>query len=369
MVHRRSSIAISSLFIALVLSLSTGSASAQVFAQNLSIQANVTYRVVDGQTLQMDTYVPMAGGPFPAVVMIHGGGFFQGDKDLNTGVSKYLADNGYAVFNINYRLAPAFPYPAAVEDSEAAVQWVRDHAADYNVNPQRIATFGSSAGGTLAVSVAAQGAGTTGSRVMDVVSWSGSLDMVLNAQLRPSDPLVQEGLSDYVGMPGVDVTSPGVLAALAKVEPLNLITKDSPPMFIANATHEFEPIENAQSFVAKLDQLGIPYQFLTPDTDRHALRYARLADPPTLDWLNRNLRDGALPSGGPTVEPSKTPATPETTPSSPTPTRTRTRRPQQTGGGSSAVTFLLIAAVVVVAGLLISLLVYRRRSPPRPPGF
>jgi acetyl esterase len=369
MVHRRSSIAISALFLALVLVPWAGTASAQIVPQNLSIQTNITYRVVDGQTLQMDTYVPNTGGPFPAIVMIHGGGFFQGDKDLNTGESTFIANNGYAVFNINYRLAPAFPYPAAVEDSEAAVQWVRDHAVEYNVNPQRIATFGSSAGGTLAVSVGAQGAGTTGSQVMDVVSWSGSLDMVLNAQLRPNDPMVQEGLADYVGMHGEDVTSPAVLDALAKVSPVNLVTKDAPPMFIANGTMEFEPIQTAQSFVAKLQQLGIPNQFITPDCDCHALHYARQASPSTLDWLNQNLRDGALPTGGPTTKPSATPTTPETTPNSPTPTRTRRRLPQQTGGGSSAVTFLLIAAVVVVAGLLISLLVYKRRSPPRPPGF
>jgi hypothetical protein len=166
------------------------------------------------------------------------------------------------------------------------------------------------------------------------------------------------------------VNSPEVLAALAEVEPINLITKDSPPMFIANATMEFEPIQNAQSFVAKLDQLGIPYQMLAPECDCHALHYAHQASPPTLDWLNTNLRDGALPSGGPTTEPTKTPTTPETTPNTPTPSRTRTRLPRPTrGGSSSAVAFLLIAAVVVVAGLLISLLVYRRKSPPRPPRF
>jgi acetyl esterase/lipase len=114
----------------------------------------VEYGLADGMPLLLDAYTPAGTGPFPAVVMFHGGGWKQGGKtDFNKAVPTYLAQ-GLACFAVNYRLSDEAPYPAAVEDCVAAVRWVRQHAAEFKVDPDRLAALGGSAGGHLALMVA-----------------------------------------------------------------------------------------------------------------------------------------------------------------------------------------------------------------------
>src|SRR5262249_59697942 len=81
--------------------------------------------------------------------------------------SNQLAQGGLVAFSVNYRLAPAHPFPAAVEDVEAAVAWVRKHAKDYGVDPKRIGALGGSAGAHLVGMLATDGGGSlkTGHRV------------------------------------------------------------------------------------------------------------------------------------------------------------------------------------------------------------
>src|SRR5437764_13373091 len=92
----------------------------------VTVKQDVTYRTVDGEQLGLDVYQPATKGQNrPAVVVVHGGGWTQGDKALFSQQSNQLAQRGFVAFSINYRLAPAHPYPAAVQDVEAAVAWVR----------------------------------------------------------------------------------------------------------------------------------------------------------------------------------------------------------------------------------------------------
>lgn len=109
----------------------------------------IVYREVAGLELALDVYRP-AGvhGPLPAVVWIHGGGWFRGKRDLCpiAGFTRH----GYAVVSIDYRLTREAPYPAQIEDCKAAVRYVRTHAARLGIDPARIGAWGSSAGGHLA---------------------------------------------------------------------------------------------------------------------------------------------------------------------------------------------------------------------------
>src|SRR2546429_6431446 len=114
----------------------------------VTVKPDVTYRTVDGEQLGLDVYQPAKKGQNrPAVVVVHGGGWTQGDKALFSQQSNQLAQRGFVAFSINYRLAPAHPYPAAVDDVEAAVAWVRTHAKEYGVDPKRVGALGGSAGG------------------------------------------------------------------------------------------------------------------------------------------------------------------------------------------------------------------------------
>ncbi len=86
----------------------------------------------------------------PAVILMHGGGWQSGDKRLMHPLADFLARHGYVAFTVEYRLSPEAQYPAAVEELNHAIDWIYDHADQYQVDTQKIATLGGSAGAQLA---------------------------------------------------------------------------------------------------------------------------------------------------------------------------------------------------------------------------
>jgi len=157
-----------------------------------STSVNITRDVEYGRggdiPLLLDIYQPQVPiiSPMPAIVWIHGGGWQAGDK--YPARAQVLASRGFLVVSINYRLSGVAPFPATVEDCKCAIRWLRAHAADYDVDPQRIGVWGGSAGGHLAMMVgtadaAADLEGDGGwkrfpSRVQAVCSYYGPSDFV-----------------------------------------------------------------------------------------------------------------------------------------------------------------------------------------------
>lgn len=114
-------------------------------------ERGVEYSNPADQHLQLDIARPKEGnGPFPAVVCIHGGGFRAGTRDGYDKLCLTLAQRGYVAITVTYRLAPAFPFPAAVLDCKSAVRWLHANASKYHVDTARIGVTGGSAGGHLA---------------------------------------------------------------------------------------------------------------------------------------------------------------------------------------------------------------------------
>ncbi|WP_067818821.1 alpha/beta hydrolase [Actinomadura kijaniata] len=108
---------------------------------------------------KLDAFWRPSAAPRPAVIAVHGGWWYEGDKYGMAGRARWLADNGYAVFAINYRLNTQAPWSAQRSDVQAAVAWVKSRAAAYNVDPRRVVLLGSSAGGHLVSSVGVHGTG------------------------------------------------------------------------------------------------------------------------------------------------------------------------------------------------------------------
>ena len=117
--------------------------------EGVTFTRDVEYSHPDDQHLQLNIAQPKGDGPFPAIVCIHGGGFRAGKRESYDKLCLTLAQRGYVAITVTYRLAPAAPFPAAVLDCKTAVRWLRAHAAQYHVDPQRIGATGGSAGGHL----------------------------------------------------------------------------------------------------------------------------------------------------------------------------------------------------------------------------
>lgn len=137
-------------FLALIAGNATAQAAPKV-PDTVVFEAGIEYSNPDGQHLQLNIARPKAGeGPFPAVVCIHGGGFRAGKRESYDGLVVRLAERGYVALTVTYRLAPKYPFPAAVHDTKAAVRWVRANASRYKIDPARVGVTGGSAGGHLA---------------------------------------------------------------------------------------------------------------------------------------------------------------------------------------------------------------------------
>jgi acetyl esterase/lipase len=120
--------------------------------------APMTIAYAAGADNKLDLRKPSTGaGPFPTVIWIHGGGW-KGGSRTDVFQAYRLVCSGYAVASIDYRLSGTAPFPAQIYDVKAAIRFLRANAKTYNLDPQRFATFGSSAGGHLAA-LAATSAG------------------------------------------------------------------------------------------------------------------------------------------------------------------------------------------------------------------
>jgi acetyl esterase/lipase len=120
-------------------------------AQASHVQYGIVYGEIAGQRLTMDYYPGAREGPHPAAIIIHGGGYTGGTSQNGSEAycADFLAPAGYAVFSINYRLAPEFPLSAMVADVQRSVRFIRYNASRWNIDARRIALVGGSAGGYL----------------------------------------------------------------------------------------------------------------------------------------------------------------------------------------------------------------------------
>ena len=117
----------------------------------VDFKGDVVFASPDGQDLHLDLFLPRASeGPMPAVVYVFGGGWRQGNKQHFWRQAAHMATKGFVGACVEYRLSGEATFPAALEDTKAAVRWLRANAAEYGIDPVRIGAAGGSAGGHLA---------------------------------------------------------------------------------------------------------------------------------------------------------------------------------------------------------------------------
>jgi alpha-L-fucosidase 2 len=241
------------------------------------LRTDIQFAVRGGTSLTLDAWVPDGAGPFPAVIIVHGGGFIAGDKQTYVKpLFPVLTDAGFAWFTINYRLAPSSQFPEPVSDVEDAVRWVMKNAKQYKVDPRRVALTGESAGGHLVSYVAVTSAAELGLRA--VVPIYAPHDLLGRAKSagKPSD-----NIQKFVGV-GPELT-PGNIEKLEKASPYYQAQPKMPPVLLIHGTKDAQvPYEQSVAMQKKLRALGVECDLFTVPDGAHGMgSWAKL---PSQEW-------------------------------------------------------------------------------------
>ena len=212
---------------------------------------------------RLDLYVPQQGeGLRPVVVWIHGGAWEAGSK--NNCPAKGMLAKGYVVASVGYRLSQHAVFPAQIEDCKAAIRWLRAHAAEYQMDPERIGVWGASAGGHLVAML-----GTTGkirdfdvgenltqsSGVQCVIDWFGPTDFLHYGD--PATARADDTKSPVTRLLGGTVAEKPELARQSS--PVYYVKPDAAPFLIMQGDQDpLVPMQQSELLYAALQQARVP---------------------------------------------------------------------------------------------------------------
>jgi len=227
-----------------------------------AVDLDVNYCTMNGVDLDMDIYYPPSGGPWPALIFVHGGGWTEGDK---SGVVFNPSQFGYLFASINYRMYPADRFPAMIEDVKCAVRYLRAHARHYNLDPDHIGLIGHSAGSHL-VALAGLADKTAGWDVGPYLDYSSQVQAVI-AVSGPSD--LSQSFPAWVENLKEDVFGAEMLV---KASPTSYARNDAPPFLIIHGDADpTVPVEQAYLLNAALAKAGSPAELLILQNAGHGL--------------------------------------------------------------------------------------------------
>lgn len=225
------------------------------------IMYDVVYKKANDTELKLDMVRPSDGkGPFPAVLVIHGGAWRSGNKKDNRGILHEFAHRGYVAVSPQYRFCPKETFPAQVHDVKDAVRWIKTNAKEYKIDPAHIGAMGFSAGGHLALmlGVTAPEDGLEGdapksgpdSRVHAVVNYFGPTDLAAD-----DFPDISKGLlKDFLGGSPKDKPE-----AAKNASPLTFVSKGDAPMLSFQGTKDpLVPYTQATRLTTAQTKAGVP---------------------------------------------------------------------------------------------------------------
>ena len=269
-------------------------------AAGAELKKDIEYGQADGTSLLLDASVPDGPGPFPVAILVHGGGWSIGDKGgsnkpgNSADISPWfdtLNQAHFTWFSLNYRLAPAHPWPAMQDDVQTAIRWVKAHAAEYKGDPKRIVLFGHSSGGHLAAEVAMVAGDDT--RVQAFVGFAPVTDLVQDSVPRGISP----ALRGLFGFKSRDLTDES-RKILADASPINHVTPQAPPTLLVHGDLDHSVLyPQSLAFKAKLEAAGVPVKLITVKGGPHsffaweALGYTAYKDE-MMAWINATLGPG-----------------------------------------------------------------------------
>lgn len=214
----------------------------QIKGISIKVIDNIPYRAGKSDAWKLDMAIPLSNGdtPFPVIVIVHGGGWRAGSKQVPVYRALLMdyALQGYVTVSVEYRLLDEAPFPACIEDVKCAVRWLRAHADEYNIDPDRIGVFGHSAGAHLAMMLAMS---SSNKELEGDGGWN-EYSSKVNAVAGGSTPTqIVPWVSDNKDF-----------------WPVSYIAADIPPTLIIHGTKdEIVPVEPVDEFVEALKQAGM----------------------------------------------------------------------------------------------------------------
>lgn len=206
-----------------------------------------------GRGLALYLYARGAGERRPGIVFLHGGGWQSGHPYMLVHHARELAANGYVTATISYRFSAEARWPAALEDAKCAVRWMRAHASEIGLDPDRIAVAGGSAGGHLAAMVA-----LTPGHFEGTGGWETfSSDVQAAVLYNPALDLRSEGLVRLDAVQAFLGDTSEVL--LSEASPITYVTPACPPVLTRVGDEDvFTTAQMCESFHRELDAQGVP---------------------------------------------------------------------------------------------------------------
>jgi acetyl esterase len=266
-------------------------------------QKDVEYGHPGGKALLLDLHVPDGPGPFPAAILVHGGGFDEGSKSTNVRpLFDPLANAGFAWFSIDYRLAPDFKFPNAGDDLNSAIRWVKAHAAEYRVNVAKIVIIGESAGGFL-VNYAGTHE-TPETKVAAVVDLYGPVDYGKLALARRDHPerfnmtSINKHAANGAGIHyfGAEQLDEAGLAKLRAVSPIFAVHQGMPPFLCIHGSKDDQvAYDQSPAMCDAMRRVGAVCELITIEGGGHGMSGWRAPEmqhwkPEMIAWLKKTLK-------------------------------------------------------------------------------
>ncbi|MDQ6786356.1 MAG: alpha/beta hydrolase [Acidobacteriota bacterium] len=276
---------------------------------NAADKQTFTFITIDEKLLQLDLYLPPndSAGNGAGIVVVHGGSWSGGARSDFPEWNRWLARQGYAVFDIDYRIAPQPNYLSATGDVKCAVGWVKRNAARFNISPDKIVLLGRSAGAHLAL-LAAYSANDAripsscpnpeiNENVRAVVSFYAPTDLIWSFD-NPANEFVIDGqktLSQFLG--GSPDESNEIRQRFLLASPNSHVTRETPPtLLIHGGQDQLIKSENMNLLARQLEQADVPHKVLFVSYAQHGFDYnfngwgAQVVQPVLLDFLHATAK-------------------------------------------------------------------------------
>ena len=288
--------------------LSILAAAISAFAADPTVQSNVVYGMYSGTALLMDVHRPVNGNGY-GIIHVSGSGWtapmaYSAPALKSNGQSlqyaKPLVDAGYVVFAVNHRSVPRFHYPAAVEDVQRAVRFIRKNAASYGITPDRIGASGGSSGGHL-VSMLGTLEGKGNPDDPDPVERESARVQCVVARAAPTNFFLMSnaGLA-FLGMRAPAGTGPNATKTVEyrtyrEASPLYHVSSDDPPFLLMHGDKdESVPFAQSEEMEKALKGAGVSVKLLRVEGAAHGPTFPGAKNPPDylgemVAWFNRYL--------------------------------------------------------------------------------